>query len=439
MAAEIVMPKVDMVMEDGTFIAWLKQEGDFVTKGDPLFVIGTDKADIEVEAPASGQLANLGAKPDDVVPVSHVIGYIVQPGDTVGATAGTAAKPPVEPTADTPGENQESPLLRSMDRVPPSPTLDADGQTQKLVRSTPLARAQARRMGLNLAEIPGSGARGRIHKADVERYVAALEAEASRSIGTEQQPVVEQSKTRLEVASTWPTPDANLHARKREPLRGARAIIAQRMALSANTIPHIHLTVQVDMSEAARLRQRVNPVLEKMIGLKASYTAIIARAVAYLLPQHPYLNSSLIDDEIILWQEVNLGIATNQADHLVVPVLREAQQMNLEKVVQEMGRLLDLTQKRKLSPADMKGSTFTLSNLGMYGIASFTAIVNPPEAAILAVGQIQETPVALNGEVVIRPMVSLTLAADHRIVDGAVVANFLGDLKKVLENPYLLI
>jgi pyruvate dehydrogenase E2 component (dihydrolipoamide acetyltransferase) len=298
-------------------------------------------------------------------------------------------------------------------------------------------------LGLDLAEIPGSGPRGRIHKADIERYVAALESEVSQAV---REPKVEPVREAQQVASRsaavaahWPAPDPHLHARKREPLKGARAIIAERMALSAGTIPHIHLNIQVDMSEAARLRQRVNPVLEKGIGLKASYTAIIARAVSYLLPQHPYLNSSLVDNEIVLWEEVNLGIAANQADHLVVPVIRDAHKMSLEKIVQEMGRLLDLTQKLKLPPADMKGSTFTITNLGMVGISSFTAIINPPEAAILAVGQIQETPVARDGEVVIRPIVTLSLAADHRIIDGAAAATFLGDLKMILENPYLLI
>ena len=423
MAAEIIMPKVDMVMEDGTFIEWLKQEGEFVTKGDPLFIIGTDKADIEVEAPASGQLVNLGAKRDDVVRVSTVIGYIIQPGEVV------ATKLSSPEAVATPSPSQPIPAIAQ-------PTATSDPAP---VRSTPLARSQARALGLNLADIPGSGPRGRVHKADIERYVAAMEAANERIVEV---PHVEQPPVAVRVVpppTQWPAPDSTLHIRQREPLKGARAMIAERLSLSASTIPHIHLTIQVDMTESARLRQRVNPVLEKNGGLKASYTAIIARAVAYLLPQHPYLNSSLVDDEILLWQEVNLGIAANQSGHLVVPVIREAQRMNLEKIVQELGRLLDLTQKLKLPPADMKGSTFTLTNLGMAGITSFTAIINPPEAAILAVGQIQETPVALNGEVVIRPLMTLTLAADHRIIDGAAVANFLSDLKMILENPYLLI
>jgi pyruvate dehydrogenase E2 component (dihydrolipoamide acetyltransferase) len=422
MAVEIVMPKVDMVMEDGTFIAWLKQEGEMVNKGDPLFVIGTDKADIEVEAPAGGQLAQLGAKANDVVAVSTVIGYIVQPGERVTA--------PMQ--SDDPPRTDRQQLPATPERTPFDDNGSRDAREEvheeQSVRATPLARAQARELGLDLIEVPGSGPRGRIHKADIERYVAAQEAPRVGNVANPGSPL----------GGKWPAPDATLHARRREPLKGARAIIAERLTL-ASAIPHIHLTIQVEMSEAARLRQRVNPVLEKTSGLKASYTTIIARAVAYLLPQHPYLNSSQVDDEIIQWEEVNLGIAANQGDHLVVPVIRNAHSMSLEKIVQEMGRLLDLTQQRKLPPAEMKGSTFTISNLGMFGIASFTAIVNPPEAAILAVGQIQETPVARDGEVVVRPLLTLTIAADHRIVDGAAVARFLNDLKMILENPYLLI
>jgi pyruvate dehydrogenase E2 component (dihydrolipoamide acetyltransferase) len=433
MAVEIVMPKVDMVMESGTFVEWLKKEGEQVAKGEPLFIISTDKADIEVEAPASGLLTALWARPDDVVPVSKVIGTILQPGELSADAPAAPGQQPAEAHSADSRPVQPAPANIDRDRAQSATAGDGAKKPEKRVRSTPLARTLARERGLNLAEIPGSGPRGRIHRADIERYVAALEAGTS-------QPAIDRAAAPDKTPPTsWPAPAPGLRERGRERLKGARAIIAQRMALSASTIPHIHLTVQVDMSEAARLRERVNPVLEKTIGLKASYTAVIARAVSSLLPQHPYLNSSLIDDEIILWEDVHLGIAMNQGDHLIVPVLREAQTMSLEKLVVEMGRLLDLARQRKLPPSDLRGGTFTLSNLGMVGIASFTAIINPPEAAILAVGQIQETPVALDGEVVIRPMVTLALAADHRINDGARVAKFLGDLKRVLENPYLLI
>ncbi len=213
MAAEIVMPKVDMVMEDGTFIEWLKQEGDSVTKGEPLFIIGTDKADIEVEAPASGQLVNLGAKRNDVVPVSTIIGYIVQPGETFASKspASIPSTSPLHPTAVTPTLPQSDVAC------------DANARGQQPIRSTPLARGQARELGLNLAEIPGSGARGRVHKADIERYRAALEAEASQDRVepplTEQVPQVDQVMVPQNgvplFSAKWPAPDPSLHARKR--------------------------------------------------------------------------------------------------------------------------------------------------------------------------------------------------------------------------------
>ncbi|MBI1880741.1 MAG: 2-oxo acid dehydrogenase subunit E2 [Chloroflexi bacterium] len=413
MATEIVMPKVDMVMENGVFIEWLKNEGEPVKKGEPLFIISTDKANIEVEAPASGLLAGLGAKPDDVVPVSTVIGYIVQAGEAV---------PRGMP--GTPDGLPAGPNLADQRQIPEVPI-------QKSLEKTQLARSLTRQMKLNLAEIPGSGPRGRIYKADVDRHVSKLETKSGGPVA--------QKEVATITLPTRSDPHAGIRERSREPLKGPRAVIAQRLTSSASSIPHIHLTIQVDMTETARLRQMVNPVLEKKIGLKASYTAIMARAVSFLLPQHPYLNSSLVGEEIVLWQDVHLGIAMNQDDHLIVPVIREAEAKSLEQIVKEIDRLRDLAGQFKLPPSEMTGSTFTISNLGMFGITSFTAIINPPEAAILAVGQIQETPVALNGQVVIRPMLSLTLAANHRLNDGVRVANFLSDLKRVLENPYLLI
>jgi pyruvate dehydrogenase E2 component (dihydrolipoamide acetyltransferase) len=429
MATEIVMPKVDMVMESGTFIEWLKSEGQPVEQGEPLFIISTDKANIEVEAPASGLLAGLRAKPDEVVPVSKVIGYIVQPGEAEpDGRVGAPDRPPVEQNLVDQRQSRPVPVQKS------PVTVQSEGVADQLVRATPLARSLAREMGLNLAVIPGTGPRGRIYKADIERYVVKLAAKQGASMLD--QPV---GQKKVAETPTWPDAHASIRERGREPLKGPRAVIAQRLALSASTIPHINLTAQVDMTEIVRLRQMVNPVLEKKIGLKASYTAIIARAVSLLLPQHPYLNSSLIGEEIILWQDVHLGIAINQEDHLIVLVIREAHRKRLEEIVKEMDRLRDLVGKFKLPPSEMTGSTFTISNLGMFGITSFTAIINPPEAAILAVGQIQETPVALNGEIVVRPILSLTLAADHRINDGVRVANFLSDLKVMLENPYLLI
>jgi pyruvate dehydrogenase E2 component (dihydrolipoamide acetyltransferase) len=197
------------------------------------------------------------------------------------------------------------------------------------------------------------------------------------------------------------------------------------------------------MSEATRLRSRLLASIEQRTGLRLSFTAILTRAVASTLPRHPYLNASLNGDEVILWEDVNVGIATSIAtsieDYLIVPVIREAQTKDLEQVVADLGDLVERARAKRLTPSEMAGSTFTISNLGMFGIESFTAIINPPESAILAVGKIVDTPVDVEGQIELRPTMHLTLSADHRIVDGAAAARFLADLKAILENPYLLI
>ena len=211
------------------------------------------------------------------------------------------------------------------------------------------------------------------------------------------------------------------------------------MMYSAANIPHIYLTTQVDMSEQTRLREKINPVIVDQLQQRLSFTALIAHAVAHVLPGHPFINSSIHNDEIILWEDVHLGIATALDEYLVVPVIREAQNKNMHEIMLELNRLIDKARHRKLLPSEMTGSTFTLSNLGMLGVDSFTAIINPPEIGILAVGEIQDMPVAIDKEITIRPMMALTLGVDHRVVDGAQAGKFLRDLKEVLENPYLLI
>jgi pyruvate dehydrogenase E2 component (dihydrolipoamide acetyltransferase) len=193
------------------------------------------------------------------------------------------------------------------------------------------------------------------------------------------------------------------------------------------------------MSEAARLRARVLAQIEQKTGQRLSFTAILARALAAVLPRHPVLNASLAGEEIILWEDVHLGIATSLEEYLIVPVIRQAQDQNLEQIVATLADLVERARTKRLAPSEMSGSTFTISNLGMFGIESFTAIINPPESAILAVGKIVDTFIKVENEMVMRPVMNLTLSADHRIVDGAAAAHFLAELKNTLENPYLLI
>ncbi len=426
MPTEIIMPKVDMVMETGTFVEWLKKEGETIKQSEPLFVIMTDKSAIEVEAPANGTLAGLTAKPDDVIPVSGVIGYILGAGETLPVSV---PKPAVQPAVPAPAPAPAVAAPSESAKAPPSQPAAAPAGEAALVRATPLARSLARELGIDLNGVKGRGPQGRIYRADIEEYSKAAPLRPSAAgIAAPglAAPAIDLSLPRAAV-------------RERIPLKGPRAIIARRMAYSAATIPHIYETVDVDMSEVIRLREKVAPIFQENLGQKPSYTAILIRAVAKTLPNFPYLNSTLSGDEVILWEDIHIGVATDLEEYLIVPVIREVQNKNLEGIVQELSRLTEAAHSKHLDPKDMTGSTFTISNLGMYGISHFTAIINPPEAAILAVGAMGDTPRGINGEVVLRPIVNLTLGVDHRVTDGAYAARFLTHLKGILENPYLLI
>jgi pyruvate dehydrogenase E2 component (dihydrolipoamide acetyltransferase) len=425
-ATEIIMPKVDMVMETGTFVEWLKKEGEHIGKGEPLFIITTDKANIELESPGDGILAGIKAKPNDVIPVTEVIGYLLAAGEALPAHA-----------APQPAAAVSAPSTTRVAAAAEPPAAMAKAAEPGKVRATPLARRLAQDLGVDLKQVSGRGPLGRIHKADVLAHPQppALRSSAPAAASAGVAPLAIPAPAGP--AAQIPLPDAR--RKQVVPLSGPRKIIAERMALSAFTAPHITLSLHVDMTEAIRLRERVLEPLKAQTGQRVSYTAILARAVATVLPRHPFLNASLSDGSIILWDDIHLGIATSVEENLIVPVIREAQNRNLGQIVAALADLTDRARNRRLTPAEMTGSTFTISNLGMFGIESFTAIINPPEAAILAVGKMVDTPVAVEGQMMLRPMMQLTVSADHRISDGATVARFLGELKATLENPYLLI
>jgi pyruvate dehydrogenase E2 component (dihydrolipoamide acetyltransferase) len=424
MATEVIVPKVDMVMETGTFVEWLKNEGDRIEKGNPLFIIQTDKANIEIEASASGILSGLQAKPDEVLPVTQVIAYILAPGEALPVKTGVSPAPGGAAAAAV---APPSPLQPEAPAAHPEATPASAGQGK--VRATPVARRLAAEVGVDLSQVVGHGSRGRVHRHDVELFAA-------------QKPVSVASQPAELFRPAAPAPKIPLpDARRKEviPLAGPRKIIADRLSYSAFTAPHITLSLHVDMTEAARFRSLVLESIQQKTGQRLSYTAIIARAVAAVLPRHPSLNASLQDDQIIVWEDVHLGIATSLEDYLIVPVVREAQTKNLAQLVSLMGDLLERARTKRLKPVEMSGSTFTISNLGMFGIESFTAIINPPEAAILAVGKMVDTPVKSGAGIELRPMMNLSISVDHRLVDGAAAARFLAELKDTLENPYLLI
>ena len=419
MATEVIMPKVDMVMETGTFVEWLKKEGEHVNKGDPLFVITTEKAAIELESPADGILAGVTAKPDDVIPVAEVMAYILAPGEVLPSRA----VPRVAASGPAPAK------VEQVVEMAATPVVTAESGK---VRATPVARRMAQELGVDLSQISGRGPQGRIHKADL----LALKQQPSAGSAPKGVP---SSMIPMSANLSGPIPLPDARRKKVVPITGPRKIIAERMAYSAFTAPHINLSLRVDMTEVVRLRERVLEPMKAQTGQRVSYTAILARAVATVLPRHPYLNASLSDENIILWEDIHLGIATSVEENLIVPVIREAQNQNLGQLVMTLADLTERARNRRLTSSEMMGSTFTISNLGMFGIESFTAIINPPESAILAVGRMVDTAVAYEGQIVMRPMMELTACADHRISDGATVARFLADLKSTLENPYLLI
>ncbi|HEU5099462.1 MAG TPA: dihydrolipoamide acetyltransferase family protein [Roseiflexaceae bacterium] len=425
---EVIMPKVDMAMTEGTIATWRRGAGDVVQAGEPLFEITTDKADVEVEAPASGTLWDVRAAAGQTVPIGQAVAFILTPGE----------QPPID---QGPRTNDEG--LRTKDQARPteagalsnfvSPASSLQPPASR-IRATPLARKLCRERGIDLGAIQGSGPNGRIGRQDVLAFLEQLSEQAATPPSRPEQGVAAENHSPTAISHTPTSDDVT-----RVPLAGLRRVIADRMTASVRNAPHFTLNMQVDMAAAVELRRRVGPAIERQAGAPPSFTAIIVRAAAALLLQHPYLNATLEGHTVLLHQRAHIGVALDRAGDLLVPVLRDAQLLTLAETTAALHGLHARAHAHTLSQAELRGSTFTISNLGMYGVDSFTAIINPPESAILAVGRIVEMPVARDGAVVVRPIMQLTLSADHRIVDGAAAARFLSDLRDRLEEPYLLI
>jgi pyruvate dehydrogenase E2 component (dihydrolipoamide acetyltransferase) len=426
MATPIIMPKLELAQETATVIQWLKQEGEQIEKGEPVLVIETDKVTVEVEAPISGVLAGIQVEPEQVVPVTEVIAYILEPGEELPEKAEAPAEtPPAVPMEATPVARRLAEArnvdLAAVEGTGPNEritkadveaVLDEGASVEPVsekIRATPAARRIAREHGLDLATVPGSGPGGVVQADDVQTFAA------------ERQPSA--------------TPAGEV-----VPLGRMRRTIAERMSSSYRTIPHISFCVRVDMSAFQVTRARLNVEAQAANQPLVSVTALVVKAVAWTLKRHPWLNSMLRDEEIHLLPEINIGVAVALEEGLVVPVVHQADRKSIAAVAAEVNDLATRAREDRLRPSDVAEGTFTVSNLGPFGIEEFTAIINPPQAAILAVGLIQPGVVAdEGGEVAVRPVMRMTLSADHRIVDGAIAARFLGDLEKVLEAPAMLL
>lgn len=443
MAKEIFMPKLSSTMEVGTLLQWFKEEGDPVSMGDPLFEIMTDKINIEVESYEDGFLLKKYFQADDEIPVNQIIGYIGEkneqvPNDSPGISSGELADTEIPvPTTQTEQETQEQDTLA----------------TDK-VRATPAARRVSKENLIEITLVPGSGPNGRIQKKDVQQFLLHREKEmkltplAKKIAQSEQIDIDSVTGTGsngkivkddvVQVISSRET-NAKPAPGKRKRLSGMRKVIGDRMQQSVNTAPHVTLTSEIDMSKVKELRAQLLPIIEKQTGYRLSFTEVIVKAVGLVLSRHASVNASLINDEIVYNEEVNIGLAVAVEDGLLVPVLKNVNTKGLAAITTEAKEIGLQARKSKLQPDQMKGSTFTISNLGMYAIDAFTPIINLPETAILGVGRIQDKPVVINQAIEIRPMMTVSLSFDHRVIDGAPAAEFLTELKRVLENPFELL
>lgn len=413
MPVEVILPKVDMDMETGTIEAWHVKEGDQVRQGETIFEIGTNKAVMEVEAPASGAIRRIRAETGIAIAVGTPVAWIYLDGEAQDAApAATLAMMPAPPpaAAATGVANQASNGV-------------AAGAVPAGLRATPLARRVARQNGIDLRAIAGSGPRGRIGEADVRSHIAAVAAPAPVAVDG--------------AAATCRSADAPADTLK--PFSAIRRIVATRLSESMRTAPHFYLTSEIEMSAAQALLRRLAPRHERLGAPKPSLTVLIARIAAGVLGHHPLLNASAEGEATRFHERIDIGIAMEREGDLVVPVLRDAGTMDMPAMAREFARLREGVAKRSLTPAELGGGTFTISNLGMYGVDSFTAIINPPQGAILAVGRTVEKPVGRDGQIVLRPMANFTLSSDHRIIDGVTAARFMADLREALENPEVLL
>jgi pyruvate dehydrogenase E2 component (dihydrolipoyllysine-residue acetyltransferase) len=446
MATKIVMEALSPTMEEGRLVEWKKQEGDPVAVGDVLAEVETDKAVMELVARAGGTLLKQLVSAGATVPVASAVGWIGSAGESVdggGAPAGTAstvnseqstgkaAQPPTAPGPTTapsaPADAAAAPPAPAAS--PPAPATappaasaaaPAPATTPGRVKASPLARKIAAAQGVDLAAVSGSGPEGRVIKRDLE-------------------PV---SGERSAVSGPAPTPPPSAHRSplsefEDRPLTQIRKTIAKRLVQSIGPIPTFYLTSEVDMERVAEAREALNAAAGEQ-G-KISFNDIVLKAVATALRQHPECNAWWQDDHVRVWNTVHLGMAVAVEDGLITPVIRHAESKSLREISTETRDLAKRARERKLKPEEYTGASFTVSNLGMFDIEHFTAIINPPEAGILAVGSISPVPAAREGRLEVRRRMRMTMSCDHRVIDGAMGARFLKTLKLLLENPLALV
>jgi len=400
MAFSVVMPALEMAQETGKLIAWRKQEGDRVTKGEPLLDIETDKAVMEVEAPADGILAGISAAAGADIPVGRTIAWIVAPGE----------KPPPEEESATAAPATRAVSQKTESHAAPVAANVPESSAGSSARISPKARRLAKELGVDIAAVRGSGPGGEILASDVQ--AAAGTSPVASSAATP-----ETISGRLEVPSTL------------------GRLMAERTTQSWTSVPHFFVTRDIDASALNQYREKVITGIERTHQIRITHTDLLVALTSRVLLKHPRLNSSWTADGIRLHHHVNMGVAIAVNDGVVAAVIPNAHTATLPEIAQQRRDIAEHARAGKLRPSDIADATFTISNLGMYHVDRFTAIITPPQVAILAVGSIADRVVALEGKPAVRPMMTLTLSSDHRVVDGARAALFLNDLAEAIINP----
>ena len=417
----ILMPRLSDTMTEGVIAAWHKKVGDMVKKGDVLADIETDKATMELESYKEGKLLFIGAKEGEKIQVNDLLAIIggdkVDVQKIVAAAKGGAgsAQQGADNEVKTPAEsNSEQIAVDNRSKDSKDDSGDAPKDSDGRIKASPLAKKLAAEKGIDIAQVQGSGDNGRITKKDIDSFVP------SKKEAPQQAPAAQPSKSPAGEVSFEDVPVSQM-----------RKIIAKRLAESKFTAPHFYLTISVNMDSAVASRARLNEVSP----VKISFNDLVLKACAVALKLHPKVNSSWMGDKIRYNHHVNIGVAVAVEEGLLVPVVRFADTKSLSQIGAEVKEFAKKAKEKKLQPSDWEGNTFTISNLGMFGIDEFTAIINPPDACILAVGAIQEVPIVKNGQVVPGNIMKVTLSCDHRVVDGATGSAFLQTLQGLLEEP----
>lgn len=420
------MPRLSDTMEEGTVASWIKKEGDNVEEGEILAEIETDKATMEFESFYDGTLLYIGVQEGETAAVDSVLAIIGPEGtDVSGILDGKSSSKPASKKTEAKEDKQDE-SAKTEDKTSTASETTSDGGR---IFASPLAKKMAEDLGINLADVKGSGENNRIVKKDIESFEPSQKAAPSKQEAATE---AKEPSTASPVQPYTPVGEESFEEVKNSQMRKT---IAKRLAESKYNAPHYYLTIEVDMANAMANRKQIN----ELPDVKVSFNDIVIKASAMALKKHPRVNSQWTGDNTKIAKHIHMGVAVAVEDGLVVPVLQFADQMSMTQIGANVKDLAGKARNKKLQPKDMEGSTFTVSNLGMYGITEFTSIINQPNSAILSVGAIVEKPVVRDGQIVVGNTMKLTLACDHRTVDGATGAAFLETLKKYLENPVTML